>query len=635
MARREKVKNKKEKRILLVLVLAALAGLAACQEAPANKPEIKPTILPASSPTPLVVPTNTVAPSPTAAAQTEAPTPTEVPMPTTAVTETPSPTPVCTPTPTPSPTPVCTATPTPSSTPVWKGTYGEVTFSEAGYFFTEDFVLELDLAVHKEGYITYTTDGSEPMAEGSRYEEPLQLAAAEEASPNVYVVKAKAWYDDGSCSETYVHTYFVGAKVEERYSTIVFSISGEPAELTDGPDGILFGENYTQRGRESERKVSVEALTEDGELLFAQYAGVRVFGGSSREHPVKSLKLFARKEYQEDKGTFGLSVFGSTTLDGTKKIKKYDKLVLRNGGDDFQNAFLRDELAQRLAGKAGFSAYEAVVPAVAYLNGDYYGFYWLHESYCDKYFQKRNGDSDGEYIVLEGSDYHKSLKDDPEEYEAAREYNRAYAKYSKADLTDDEVYAQVRDWIDVENYLDYMSFNMYIGNYDWPGGNYRCYRYYAAEGEEYGTGEKDGHWRFLMHDADVGFATYYSAKGAAAVNDIDQVLAPDGTRRSALLAALLKREDCKTYFINKMLEYRDGALSYESVCETLDAMCAERDTELAFYLEHLDSLKQAGAGLWATAGNTKASVNKIKEFAELRGDYITKYLEEFFDVELE
>jgi len=621
------VKNKRKNPGIICLMAGILFGLTACNETPVKMQEIKPTIIAASTPTPIIVPTNTPMPTITPVVETETPVPTATPEPTE------SPTPTLTPTITPAPT--NTPTPSPSPTPVRKGTEGEVTFSEAGYFFAEDLLLELEIAQERDGYITYTMDGSEPEAEGTQYEAPLLLAGTEEASPNVYTIRAKAWYADGSSSETYVHTYFVGEQVESRYSTLVFSISGNPAELTGEPDGILYGENYTKRGRESERKVSIEAITAEGEPLFAQYAGVRVYGGSSRKFAVKSLKLFARKEYQEDKGTFGLSVFESTTVDGRKLIKKYDKLVLRNGGDDFQLAFLRDELAQRLAEKAGFAAYEAVVPAVAYLNGEYYGFYWLHESYCDKYFQKRNGDSDGEYIVLEGSDSHKSLKEDPAEYEAAREYNRTYAKYSKADLTDETIYAQVCDWIDVENYLDYMSFNMYISNYDWPGGNYRCFRYYAAEGEEYGIGEKDGRWRFLMHDADVGFATYYSAEEAADNNDITQVLAPDGKRRSALLAALLKREDCQTYFIDKMLEYRDGALSYESVCETLDAMCAERDGEFPYYLEHLNQLRKAGAGVWATAGNTKKSLDKIKDFAKIRGDYVTKYLEEFFEMELE
>lgn len=613
------MKRNGEKGFLLVLAAGAMLSLAACVKEPEQMQEIRPTILTASSPTPIVVPTNT----PTAtSALTAAPTGA-------AASSTGSPTPTMTPTPT------CSPSPTPSPTPVWRGTEGEVVFSEAGYFFSETLELELSITEAKEGYITYTMDGTEPSVDGSRYEIPLQLEGTAEASPQVYTIRAKAWYADGSSSETYVHTYFVGEKVSERYTTMIFSINGNPAELTEGPDGILYGENYELRGEESERVVSIEAISPEGEAIFAQYAGVRVFGGSSREFAVKSLKLYARKEYQEGMGTFATSVFGSTAVDGESLIKKYDKLVLRNGGDDFQQGFIRDELVQRLAGKAGFAAYEAVVPAVAYLNGEYYGFYWLHESYCDKYFQYRNGKSKGEYIVLEGSDTYKSLKTDEAEYEAAREYNRTYQKFSKADLTDDAVYAEVCDWIDVENYLDYMALNIYVSNYDWPQGNYRCFRYYAAEGESYGTGEKDGRWRFLLHDTDVAFATYNSTgEEGAKRNDMAQVTNPEHDRYSALLTGLLKREDCQQYFINKMLEYRDGVFSYESVCETLDAMCAERDKELLYYFEHLNVLKKSGAEIWAKESLTKASVQKIKDFAKVRGDYVTKYLEEYFDVDL-
>lgn len=548
--------------------------------------------------------------------------------------EAPAPSPTVAPTEVPTVTPAPTATSTPLPTPT--GTAGEICFSEAGYFFSGNTFVELSISSRKkDGYITYTLDGTEPTETTTLYTEPIFLVTTTGDFPNVYSIRAKAWYDDGTVSDTYVHTYFLSSNIDERYTTAVFSINGNPDELTDGPNGILYGENYKQRGRASERQVHIEALSSDGSLLFEQFAGVRVFGGTSREHAVKSLKLFARKEYDEDKGTFATTLFGSTTIDGTKPITKYDKLVLRNAGDDFQSAFLRDEMIQRLAGLAGFDAYEAVVPALAYVNGEYYGFYWLHESYCDKYFQYRNGKSDGEYVVLEGSDKYKSITDDAMEAAAAKEFNALYQKYAYADLTKDETYEALCKLVDVENYLDYMSFNMYVANYDWPQGNYRCFRYYAAEDEEYGTGEMDGRWRFLQHDADTGFGTYQSTEDAgAARNDLNQVLgSSSGNRYAPLLAALLKREDCKQYFIDKMLEYMNGALSYESVCAVLDQMCAERDTELNYYYQHLNTLK-GEYEIYARPERTDLHIERIRSFAKQRPEYMTKYLEEFFDVDL-
>lgn len=613
----KKIKNDRKK-MWLGMMVGMLFGLAACNTG-AELPDV---------PAETAAPTQTLTPVSTMPTEGVASTATPTP------TLSPTPVPTYTPTPTLSPTPTVSPTPTATPTPAWTGTDGDVGFSEAGYFYASDLVVELVNRSGGNGYITYTLDGTEPTAEGTVYEKPLVLTAGGTDFPNVYTIRAKVWYENGEASETYVHTYFVSETIKGRYSTMIFSINGNPEELTDGPDGILYGENYKQRGRESERVVSIEAISAEGELLFSQFSGVRVFGGGSREFAIKSLKLYARKEYQEGKGTFETMVFGSMTADGEEPIEKYDKLVLRAGGDDFQRGFIRDELAQRLAGAAGFAAYEAVVPAVVYINGEYYGFHWLHESYCDKYFQYRNGKSKGEYIVLEGSDTHKSISDDEAEAEAAKEYNRNYKKYAAADLTDDKIYAEVCDWIDVENYIDYMAFNMYISNNDWPGGNYRCFRYYAAEGEEYGTGEKDGRWRFLMHDADCAFATWYTAEQSAQRNDIKKVLGePDGSRYSKLLAALLKREDCRTYFINKMYEYRDVYLSAERVNAMLDQMLSERDTELAYYMKYLKELKKENNTITATEKNTKNHIQRIRDFAELRGEYITKYIKEFFGIE--
>ena len=133
---------------------------------------------------------------------------------------------------------------------------------------------------------------------------------------------------------------------------------------------------------------------------------------------------------------------------------------------------------------------------------------------------------------------------------------------------------------------------------------------------------------------DIGFATYTSAETGASRDDISAVLTKGDKRYAPLLAALLKREDCKQFFLDTMLRFRDGVMTYENICEVVDAMCMERDTELAYYMEHLQGLKKVVDDVYATPQNTKNSVQKIKDFAELRGTYVTTYLEDFFQVDL-
>lgn len=549
------------------------------------------------------------------------------PMPTSGLSATTAPTPTTAP----SPTPTCTPAPTPT------GTAGEICFSEANHFCSEDYLLELSIAGKKPGYITYTMDGTEPKASSTPYTEPILLSANDTHFPNGYSIRAKAFYDDGTVSDTYVHTYFVNTNIKDRYSTVLLSINGDPKELTELPNGILVGENYKERGESSEREVHIEAIAPDDTLLFSQFSGVRVFGGTSREHAIKSLKLFARKEYDPENGSFKFSLFQTPKADGDGIVKKYDKLVLRNGGDDFRLSFLRDELLERIAPTAGFAEAEGVIPALAYVNGKYYGFYWLHESYCNKFFQNKNGKTDGKYIVVEGSEKYKSVSGDEDEKKAASEFNKLYSRFAYSDLTDDTNFNALSLVLDVNNYLNYMSYNMYVANYDWPQGNYRAFRYYAAEGESYTMdGETDGRWRFLLHDMDCGLGCYQSTADAGAIrNDLEQVLgSPSKDRYAPLLAALLKRDDCKRYFINRMLYYMDGPLSYDNMCKVLDEMLAERDTELSYYLEYLDELSNTVSGTYTSPKTIETHLNRIRTYAKVRPDYLRSYIESFFHVDL-
>ena len=158
------------------------------------------------------------------------------------------------------------------------------------------------------------------------------------------------------------------------------------------------------RGRESERKIYLEVLEPDGTAVISQKAGVRVYGGWSRANLQKSLKLYARKEYDPVNNKFRYEFFPHKrggSGDGTI-IDSFKRLVLRNCGNDNGFAFIRDELFQTLAGQAGYKDYQAVRPAAVFINGEYRGHLWLHEVYCDEYFKENYGDFEGTFEILEG-----------------------------------------------------------------------------------------------------------------------------------------------------------------------------------------------------------------------------------------
>ena len=490
----------------------------------------------------------------------------------------------------------------------------------------------VELKTPREAEIYYTLDGSEPDETSQHYEDGIFILPQGTDFPKLVTVRARAYYPDGTVSPVATRSYFCSRYISDRFTTAVFVITGDPAELTEGPDGIFYGENYHQRGEESERSVHIEVMDENGTRVLAQYAGLRIYGGASRASSIKSMKLYARKRYDPNYGKFNLGLFGTQAQDGST-VEEYDKLVLRNCGNDFQFGFIRDELCQTLAAQAGFADYEAVVPAVAYLNGEYYGFFWLHESYCDDYFKEKypNKDADGEFVVAEGTEQKKSEEEDGGDEVYAAEYNAMYAAFAYADLTDGETYAQLCRAVDVENYLDYFAFNIYINNNDWPQNNYRCYRYVPAPGEAPGEGVYDGRWRYLLHDTDFSMALYGSQETAADYNNISQILDPNSSRYAPLFASLMRREDCRAYFLSKLETLSETVFDRENVAQVLYAMHTERCIEQDYLYQHMEQLRKAGdTSFWTNSGVMAENMENIRAFFNKRGDYILNYTRSAF-----
>lgn len=505
-------------------------------------------------------------------------------------------------------------------------------FSLEENFYNADISVELKTANAAE--IFYTEDGSEPDKDATLYTEPIYYVCEDSEFPTAHTIKAKAYYADGTESAVSVHTYFAAKGANERFSEYVFSISGDPAALLEEPNGIFYGENYELRGRESEREVYLSAWDSSGEQILGQYCGVRLYGGGSRMNSIKSMKLFARKSYGNEAGigAFHTDLFQTPLADASGLvIDEYDKLVLRNSGNDFQFAFIRDELNHVLAQEAGFADYEAVVPAVCYLNGEYYGLFWLHETYCDDYFKDKypNETDLGKFVICEGTDMEKDVEEDDEDSVHADAFNAMYEKYSAADLTDDALYEELCALMDVENYLEYFAFNIYINNKDWPQNNFRCYRYCPMEGEPAGEGVYDGKWRFLLHDMDYSMGMYEQPELLADYNNLEHILTEGDERYSPLFAALMEREDCRIYFRDKIYEYADGVLDGAHIIEVCSELNGSRYLEQMKFYTHLENLRNNGDGsIWTYSGHLKGQLDIIHTFAENREKYMLQYTDE-------
>ena len=265
-------------------------------------------------------------------------------------------------------------------------------------------------------------------------------------------------------------------------------------DLFDAETGIYA--NSESSGREWERPTSVELILPDGGEGFQVDAGIRILGGFSRRAGKKhSLRLEFR------------GVYGPTRLRyplfGESAATDFDTLVLRAGFNDSwvwtpeSTHYVRDQWTrdtQRLMGHP--SSHGTYVHL--YINGLYWGMYNPSErpdaSFSESYFggDESNWDALNSGDPVDGTDdawrQLRQLARDAGKSNQT-ESNAAFLKLlgRKPDGTNDP---ELETLLDIDNYIDYMILNYYIGNTDWPGKNF----YVARERGPESTGFKFYSW---------------------------------------------------------------------------------------------------------------------------------------------
>ncbi len=538
--------------------------------------------------------------------------------------------------------PYVTPTPTPfvTPTPIQRAP-GIIRFSEIENM--SGTTQELALSCDGASKIYYTLDGSIPNEEKNEYTGPFLLRAG--TSVKVYCVTARALYEDGTWSDPVTRSYFIGRGADKRYDTMVISLTTDPSNLWDYETGIftagkIFDDymkahprahvdgstpaNYNQlRGMEGEREGHLEIFDQEGNLLLEQDCGIRTYGGWSRQNKMKSVKLFARKEYGDK--TFDYPFFENALDESNNVIDVFKRIVVRGHGNDLGFAFIREELFQTLAGEAGYMS-RASRPCAFYINGEYYGCYWLEENWHKSYFENHYGEYKGNLEIIEGKEMDLTTDDEESKY-AADDWKKFYTTYAYADLCDDATYEKVCEELDVKEYIETYAFRMFIGDNDWPQNNYKAFKYYPAAGEHFTEGPYDGRWHILIHDTDYSSGIYddnYSGKTLnwllGSLNGVKKSVSP-------LFGHLMQRTDCKEYFVNKLLELANGVFSPDHFNATADAMNESRihEQHYTYSSGKIDS--------WIKEDQLKGQLDRLKNWIKKRRTFLLSNVYNFFKLE--
>lgn len=524
--------------------------------------------------------------------------------------------------------------------------------AESGFY---DIPLHLEMECEK-GEIFYTLDGSEPGSDSIRYQGGIDITEKSN-EPNIYagvpdislfnpylpenpidkatVVRAVV-IDKGKKSEEVTKTYFVGKKLTEKYKNIpIMTITMNPEDLFSSSRGIyvvggvytnflykfeenlinrnLWECNYTRKGRGWERSAGMEYYDKNHNLVFQQNVGVRIHGGYSTMFNQKSFNLYAREEYD------GNAFFKHDFFDAN-----YSKIVLRNGGAyDLYATKIRDVLNQKLVKNRSVGTQKAE-PCIVFLNGEYWGLYNLQETICADYV-KAYYDVDTEDSIIMKNNGVINGKSSQTKY-----YDSIISFAIENDLSIENNYRWIESKIDIQSFIDYYCFTIYVASCDSISNNFGRWRSRDINLSQY----YDGKWRWLLYDTDdsVGMVSLLTSYDVDSFTDGHYSTTP---MEDPLFSGLLNNEEFKRRFVISFMDMANNNFDYQVVSSIIDELAQTYkmpviENHKRFRGDFIMSVYDAPYeynGKY-TEKEFEDDIEVIKEFYEKRFNYITKYLKE-------
>ena len=297
-------------------------------------------------------------------------------------------------------------------------------------------------------------------------------------------------------SKTILRTYIV-----ERLPDLpIVSIAVDPVKMFDGPSAIYKNDYKPGAGcsgsfySEEEIPMYVDFFEKGADLAWSYPAGIKIHGGCSRKWPKKSVIVSFREKYGQKNLNYKL-------FPEHPKLTKFKHFMLRNGGNNYENDFIRDMLMSRLTEGLDID-YQKGRAVVVYYNGKYYGIHNLRERTNSDYFETNYNYNENyiDLVKLNGDSKEVNEGGSDADYERILNWLGWPAdNSSNKPLADDNKLEQLKDWIDLDNFTNHFQSRIFYQDCDWPAKNMKRWRYnlYARS-----------KWRWFLYDTDHGFGSW-------------------------------------------------------------------------------------------------------------------------------
>ncbi len=534
-------------------------------------------------------------------------------------------------------------------------------FSADGGFYDEPFSLTLSSKPGTTVY--YTLDGSDPRTsdtateytkeipiynntdESNVYSAVRDITLADYTPPQFNVdkgitVRAAIKTDEGEFGAVVTNSYFVGKEASYYSEMKVISMVTDSDYLFDKDTGAyMIGSkyskwlnsdeyvqydagdvrnvtNYNTKGRETEFPVSIQVF-EDGTAVFSADVGARISGNWSRAHAQKSFRLYSRKEYGTKKMKYSL-IENLTDVNGNL-IESFDKVTLRNGGNDYQELHFRDALIHDLTKDLAFDVMGAE-PCILFVNGEFWGFYMIREKTDGEYIESHYGIPKEDVAVIKNSDIEEGTEEDLEDF-------RNFCLWAaSADMTDEANYKKLCDSMDIQSLMDYVTVETYINNNDWANGSSNNWMVWHSRTVNPELPKADGKWRFILYDTEFSTGLYGNDKTVCGYDLLNNMSAGDEDFNIPNIVRNLCKNDefRQTFYVN-----------YLRIMETcFDSKLVDQKTD-EYAAAYGDAVKATFArfGMDWAAWSFDNEVEQFKYYFNRRPKYAKRFLNTFCDVQ--